>query len=599
MNLSSLNHALEICFNWIWKTSWQATVLIALVLLVQILFKRMLAPRWRYALGLLILLRLALPAAPASPFSLFNLGNFFSPRPVIQTSVPIANVQSPLPAVSAPMTAESEPVPGKIEFLSFAKYFWLAGCLGMFALVAGRYRMLNREVERLKPVTDPRILHLFENCQTLLGIKKHVRLLATNGLNTPALFGHRRPRLLLPARLLQSLGDRELQFIFLHELTHLRRGDILVNWAAILFRSLHWFNPVLWLSLRQLRADQEMACDAAVISLIAPEERRLYGNTLVKLLDDFAAAGLCPSLVPFITNKQHIKRRIIMIAKFKPASRYVGMASLVLLVALGAFTFTRAADKKDNAPQATDAKKNEAPANPPDEAARRRLENADHRTSVLNILRKELDVLTDEIAQKQQQANQLRRELGIPSEIAEGKVSSKMDSEAMRRCEILLIENQTEYVKDQKLLEVLKQLAPEDLKNAIPTALPDPLFNVLLEKSMGAKTKLVELNRKFGEQNLDVQDAKAALEDLNRQINDRVKGILAGMEARVASLDANVEHLKNTIESAKKEDIRSVESYQPFFQAKRDLETLQKARDGLMMRLNEERIELEVSLSAR
>ncbi|HEX4646135.1 MAG TPA: M56 family metallopeptidase, partial [Verrucomicrobiae bacterium] len=471
--------------------------------------------------------------------------------------------------------------------LSMAKYFWLAGCVGMFALVGWRYQKLNCEVNKLKPVDDPRVLGLLENCQVLLGIKRQVRLLATDDLNAPALFGQRNPRLLLPANMLQNLEDREVQFIFLHELIHLRRGDVLVNWAAIFFRSLHWFNPAVWLMLKKLRADQELACDAAVISLIAPEERRLYGGTLVKLLDDFAAAGLCPSLVPFITNKHHIKRRITMIARFKPANRLVSMASLALLVALGAITFTRAADKKDDAPPKVDNPKTEAPANPPDESTRR-LENADHRMSVLQ---KELAKLTDEVERRQQIVNQLRRELAIPNEIAEGRAVSKMDSEMLRHYEMSLMESEAQYVKDRKMLQSLKQLPLADLRNVIPTAAPDPLLNVLLEKFIETKAKLVSLKKEFGGLNPQVQSTEAALEDLNKQIDERVRGILTGMEMRIASLDANIESLKNGMESAKKEDIQSIEAYQPFFQAKRDLETLQKSRDALLMRLNEARVE--------
>lgn len=64
--------ALETIAAWIWETSWQASVLVALVLLVQWLFGRKLAPRWRYGLWLLVVARLALPVAPESPLSVFN-----------------------------------------------------------------------------------------------------------------------------------------------------------------------------------------------------------------------------------------------------------------------------------------------------------------------------------------------------------------------------------------------------------------------------------------------------------------------------------------------------------------------------------------------
>jgi hypothetical protein len=112
----------------------------------------------------------------------------------------------------------------------------------------------------------------------------------------------------------------------------------------ILIRAAHWFNPAVWLAFRRLRAEQELACDAAVMARLADEERRHYGRTLLKLLDDFSPGALCPGLVPFITSKQIIKRRITMISCFKPAGRIAAGVSLVLLLVLGSLTFTRASE---------------------------------------------------------------------------------------------------------------------------------------------------------------------------------------------------------------------------------------------------------------
>src|SRR6267143_977356 len=144
-----------------------------------------------------------------------------------------------------------------------------------------------------------------------MGVRRRITAVIAPQLGTPAVFGYRKPRLLIPETALRKLDDRELRMIFLHELAHVKRGDVL----------LHWFNPLVWLALRRLRADRELVCDALVMSRLSADERRAYGNTLVKLLDDFSAAGFCPSLAPVINHKHEIKRRVIMIAQFKPASR--------------------------------------------------------------------------------------------------------------------------------------------------------------------------------------------------------------------------------------------------------------------------------------
>ncbi len=361
MNLSTTNHLLESAFAWTWKTSAQATVLIALVLLVQFVFAKNLPPRWRYFLGLLILLRLVLPAAPASPLSIFNLAShpepvaladnppladFSSVHPTV-FNAPTAPVAAHAPEAIAPIATPAPPRTAAISIYIIVTWLWLAGFVGMLAVVVWQHCNFVRKLGRWEPVRESRVIELLERCRMILGVRRNVIVLAASGLNTPALFGIIRPRLLLPVEMLERLDDGELRYILLHELIHLKRGDLLVNWAVILLRAAHWFNPAVWLAFRRLRAEQELACDAAVMACLAADERRHYGRTLLKLLEGFSPGALCPGLVPFITNKQIIKRRIIMISNFKPAGRIAAGASLVLLLALGSLTFTRAADRTD------------------------------------------------------------------------------------------------------------------------------------------------------------------------------------------------------------------------------------------------------------
>jgi hypothetical protein len=76
---------LESIFAWVLEASWQASVLVVLVLLLQITLRGRLNPRWYHALWLLVILRLVLPTLPESALSLFQ----FSPHapPVITQSV--------------------------------------------------------------------------------------------------------------------------------------------------------------------------------------------------------------------------------------------------------------------------------------------------------------------------------------------------------------------------------------------------------------------------------------------------------------------------------------------------------------------------------
>jgi bla regulator protein BlaR1 len=75
---------------------------------------------------------------------------------------------------------------------------------------------------------------------------------------TPSLHGWLRPTLLLPRGFLVSFTREQLRYVVLHELAHLRRSDVLVNWIATAAQVLHWFNPLVRLAVMRLAEEREL-----------------------------------------------------------------------------------------------------------------------------------------------------------------------------------------------------------------------------------------------------------------------------------------------------------------------------------------------------
>ena len=71
-------------------------------------------------------------------------------------------------------------------------------------------------------------------------------------------------RIVVPADFATRYSAAERRLALDHESVHHRRGDIWWNLAGLFILALNWFNPVAWLAFRAFRADQELACDAAV-----------------------------------------------------------------------------------------------------------------------------------------------------------------------------------------------------------------------------------------------------------------------------------------------------------------------------------------------
>ena len=172
-------------------------------------------------------------------------------------------------------------------------------------------------------------------------VRSVVALRETPLVKSPALFGVFRPRFLLPPGLIRDFSPAELRYVFLHELAHVRRQDVAVNWLLTLLQAVHWFNPFVWFGFVRMRADRELACDALALSLSGDGEARTYGLTIVKLLETFTRGAASPGLVGILENGRQMQHRIRLIAAFRPAGKWSWLAA-ALMAALAVVGLTDA-----------------------------------------------------------------------------------------------------------------------------------------------------------------------------------------------------------------------------------------------------------------
>ena len=93
------------------------------------------------------------------------------------------------------------------------------------------------------------------------------------------LAGFAEPVLWLPQ---EDLSEEDAMFIFRHELTHYKRGDLWLKLLLVAARSVHWFNPLVRLLTRFAQEDIELACDDAVVRGMDGGQRRAYGETILR-----------------------------------------------------------------------------------------------------------------------------------------------------------------------------------------------------------------------------------------------------------------------------------------------------------------------------
>ena len=375
---------------WLLSTSLQAGVLVCLVLLVQRLLGGRLSPRWRWALWLLVVARLVMPWTPESPVSIFNLPRLFlHGRQPVEAAIPaVRTVEerhafTPAPDVPAPppyevsAAASTAPPPAVAAHapsvpahnISISPWnalilLWLSGFLGLSAVVIVQGISLSRAVRRGRRITEKSALDVLERSKAILGIRVPVALVESTFVTSPSLFGAVRPRLLLPEGMVESARPETLRFIFLHELAHLKRHDVPLNWLVSALQFAHWFNPLIWYGFYRMRADRELACDSLALSYIKPAEANDYGRTILGLFEGLARPRRWAGMVGILENGSQLKRRIAMIAGHKPGSYRWSLPAAALITLLAVTTLTCAESQKPPAAPEKPAVAAPAPAAP-------------------------------------------------------------------------------------------------------------------------------------------------------------------------------------------------------------------------------------------
>ncbi|HEX3988388.1 MAG TPA: M56 family metallopeptidase, partial [Verrucomicrobiae bacterium] len=352
-----MNHftrAVEEVFRWVLQTSWQAAVLAGLILLAQWVLRKRLSAGWRYGLWLLLVGRLLMPATPQSAVSVFNLIRSKPESPSANqlyantqsnpynsensfNGTPSANVQlgpietSPLPKPPSVIAK----LPLKIEWFELALCGWLAGvCFFGARLIWVNARFRSRIASR-RPVADGDAMRVFDECRAALNISQSIRLIESEEVETPAVYGLWRKWLLLPDGVFERFGEGDLRCIFLHELAHIKRGDLGVNWLVSVLQVVHWFNPVLRLAFARMRADREMAADALALAHVGNAGNVAYGETILKVVENLTRDAAQPGLVGIAESKAGLAQRVRAIAQFSVTRHWKWAAVVAAFVVAG------------------------------------------------------------------------------------------------------------------------------------------------------------------------------------------------------------------------------------------------------------------------
>jgi capsular exopolysaccharide synthesis family protein len=215
----------------------------------------------------------------------------------------------------------------------------------------------------------------------------------------------------------------------------------------------------------------------------------------------------------------------------------------------------------------------------------------------LKVLQARLAEQDELVRSLQEKVNTLRAEIGVTDIDAPG-ASTTMEPETLRRYEAMRVEAQTAYVEMSTLLRELQKQTRAQLKRSILTAYPDQLLATLLDQLSQAEQRLAALIKDYGEQHPEVQRASALLSTVSQQVDERLEGIMTGLETKVNSLKARLDGITQEVERAKQLDIEMSRKTRPYFEAKRELEKQQQIRDTLNLKITQETIDQAIPKSS-
>ena len=207
---------------------------------------------------------------------------------------------------------------------------YLAGAAAFLLYQGGCYVHFRRTVRRWKrDVARADYAAMLSDTARDLGVSAP-EMIVCEAVTTPAVTGLLRPRLLLPH---ERYDVQELRYILRHELCHLKRRDMLFKLVLLAANAMHWFNPIVYLMLRQADEDIELACDSAATDDLERAERAAYSRTLLAAVQSNVRA--LPATTCFGGTVERLKRRITNVLGAQK-KRGLGVVALVLALTLAA-----------------------------------------------------------------------------------------------------------------------------------------------------------------------------------------------------------------------------------------------------------------------
>jgi beta-lactamase regulating signal transducer with metallopeptidase domain/DNA-binding beta-propeller fold protein YncE len=211
---------------------------------------------------------------------------------------------------------------------------WLVGVTAFLGLLITKLIFIRTLIQSGQTPAD-RLISILDQARTQVNYQGSCKMVLTDALPSPAVCGLFRPVILIPTGL-EGIPDQDLKLAMMHELVHIKRGDLWVNALQSLLTMIHFYNPAVWIANVMIRQLCEEAVDETVVSLEG--DIKPYSHALInisELVSQKASFGL--HLVGVMESKNAVFRRIKhMWTHPIPQRIRIGVFGFITIITLGA-----------------------------------------------------------------------------------------------------------------------------------------------------------------------------------------------------------------------------------------------------------------------
>ncbi len=329
--LINISNVISPIFYKILYMSIIGTIIGVIVLLITKFFDNKLTAKWKCIMWVIPLLFFMIPISRIQ----ININNDITMSSVIdkvETTLNCAHTINYIKTGDIEVQENTQRIQScDITINNIMPIVWLIG-LFIFTstYIIGNIK-LKHTIRNLENLQDSRMKIILIKCKNKLNINKKVEIKLQNFNMSPCIHGIIRPKILISKDFIKQDNDT-IKNVFMHELSHYKRKDMITNYFLLIITAIHWFNPIIYRVFKKIRQEMELATDEIALNRMNKDEKKRYGLTLINLLQTYNSQKVATKMLYITDDNKNMERRIKKIKISTRFKKYSMLTTITILI---------------------------------------------------------------------------------------------------------------------------------------------------------------------------------------------------------------------------------------------------------------------------